>query len=318
MVDAFQIVLALLIMMVVGYALSAKGYISDKVATFLSKLVVWVGVPSVALDNMLSSFRREMLRSAGLGLVIPFVIVGISYLFAMGLARLLKVKKGRRGVFYVMCACSNTIFIGLPVSQALFGSAAVPYVLLYDIGHALIFWTVGAYFMQKDKQDRGLSGEKAKISLSSVLRKLLSPGLVSMLVAILILLLDIPMPLFFLKTVKYFGGLCTPLALIFIGHIIRKNGLRNLRIQKDTWGVIAARFLAVPLIALGLVSFIGMPGDMSKVFIAEAAMPVMSSTVIVAAEYGSDSDFASEAMAVTTLLSFAVIPFLALAFSALF
>lgn len=313
MVDAFQLVLALLIMMVVGYLLSAKGIIDDKVAAFISKIVVWVAVPSVVLDNMLNSVSKEMLRSAGMGLITPFVIVGISYMLAMGMARLLKVKKGRRGVFYVMCACSNTIFIGLPVNQALFGNSAVPYVLLYDIGHSIIFWTLGAFFMQKDRSDESL--QRAKVSVPEILKKLLSPGLIAVVVSILILLLDIPMPLFALKTFKYFGALCTPLALIFIGHTMRKNGLSKLRIHKDTLGVIAARFLIVPAIAVGIMLLVKTPVEMNRVFIVEAAMPVMSSTPIVAAAYGSDSGFSAETMMVTTLLSFAIIPFLAVIFS---
>ncbi len=318
MLDAFQIVLTLLIMMLVGYGFSAKGYINQKVADFISKLVVWVGVPATAFDNMLNNFSQEMLRSAGIGLLVPFLIVGLSFFLAASAAKLLKVRKGRRGVFAVMCACSNTIFIGLPVNLALFGDAAAPYVLLYDMGHTLLFWTLGAYFMQKDKLDKDGSAEHAKISLLSILKKILSPGLIALLLSMLLVMLDMQLPLFFMKTAKYFGNLCTPLSLIFIGQVMQKIGLKNLRIEKDSWGILLARFLFVPAITFGIVTLLGTPFEMNRVFIAQAAMPVMSSTAIISAAYGSDSDFASKTMALTTLCSFLVIPLLSVVSQALF
>ena len=64
MLNAVQIVLTLLIMMAVGYYLTAKGLITAKVAKFLSQLVLWVGVPASSMDNMLGSFSADMLKGA--------------------------------------------------------------------------------------------------------------------------------------------------------------------------------------------------------------------------------------------------------------
>ena len=317
MLNAVQIVITLLIMMAIGYVLSAKEVMNDQVAAFLSRLVLWIGVPASAFDNMFSYFDVHMLKSAGIGIAAPFVSILISFLAGYLVARLLKVRLGRRGIFCNMFALSNTIFIGLPVSQALFGEASTPYALFYYMSNTFMFWTVGAYIVQRDGDI--ISGSAtAKIFSWNTLKKVFSPGLVSFVLALVLVMLGAKLPLFATKTFKYLGGICTPLALIFIGHVIRQIGLKNLRFGKDTWGVLLGRVIIMPLLVFGSTMLVGAPTDMAQVFVVQASMPVMSNAPIIAKAYGSDSRFASECMAITTLLSIILLPLLMLLFQFVF
>ncbi len=88
-----------LIMMLVLRLFRHKGYIDDKVVAFISKLVVTLSVPCAALDNMLSSFTGEMLKSAWLGLLVPFLIVLTGYALGRVLAGIFKVRPGPRACF---------------------------------------------------------------------------------------------------------------------------------------------------------------------------------------------------------------------------
>ncbi|MGI6664829.1 MAG: AEC family transporter [Christensenellaceae bacterium] len=316
--NAVQIVVTLLILMSIGYFLTAKKWIDDKVAHFLSQLVLWIGVPASTFDNMFNHFSAEMLAGAGIALLAPLASVILSFLIAIPVARLFKVEKHRRGIFYNMFAFSNTIFIGLPVSQALFGESATPYALFYYMGNTITVWTLGIYALQRDGNVRAGNVEKQKIFSMATLKKILSPGLVSFVLALGLVMLDFKMPLFAEKTFRYLGSICTPLALIFIGHVIYNIGLKNLRFQKDTWGVLIGRLIVSPVLVYLLVILIGAPLDMSKVFIVQAAMPVMSNAPILAKAYGSDSEFASETMALTTLLSMITMPLLMMLFQVIF
>ena len=148
MLNAVQIVLTLLIMMAVGYYLTAKGLITAKVAKFLSQLVLWVGVPASSMDNMLGSFSADMLKGAGMAILAPFVSNLIGFLMAVLVARLIRVKKGRKGIFYLMFAFSNTIFIGLPVSllpmctckSANTSYIVIPPIIYHQFLHVLILF----------------------------------------------------------------------------------------------------------------------------------------------------------------------------------
>lgn len=318
MLDAIQITVTLLILMGVGYGLTWKGWIDDSVANFLSKLVLWIGVPASTFDNMLKFFSAQDLAEAGIALLVPLVSVLLCFLIAMVFARMFKVDENRRGIFYNMFALSNTIFIGLPVSTALFGDAVTPYALFYYMGNTTVTWTLGINVMQRDGLKRPGNPLKVKFFSMANLRKILSPGLISFALALICVLLNVKLPMFATKTFSYLGGICTPLALIFIGHVIYNIGLKNLRVEKDTWGVLLGRIIISPLVVYGLTLLVGAPIDMSKVFIVQAAMPVMSNAPILAKAYGSDSDFASKTMALTTLLSLVTMPLMMLLFEAIF
>ena len=68
--------------------------------------------------------RLDVYKRQTLSMVI---LLGI----ATAVARIFAVKKERRGLFISMFFNSNTIFVGLPINQALFGDASIPYVLIY-------------------------------------------------------------------------------------------------------------------------------------------------------------------------------------------
>ena len=185
--NAVQIVLTLLLLMAAGYFLAARGILNEKASKFLSKLVLWIGVPASTVNNMFTSFRADMLQNAGMGILAPFASNLLAFLAAVAVGRLLRVKKGRRGIFYLMFAFSNTIFIGLPVCQALFGDASIPYALFYYMGNTTLVWTIGIYFVQKDNPAQA----GGKFSILGTLKKVLSPGIVSFAVSLALVLLAV-------------------------------------------------------------------------------------------------------------------------------
>ncbi len=314
MLNAVQIVLTLLIMMAAGYYLTAKGLITAKVSRFLSQFVLWVGVPASTLDNMLGSFSAEMLQGAGLAILAPFLSNFIGFVVAILFARLMNVRAGRRGIFCLMFAFSNTIFIGLPVCQALFGEQSIPYALFYYIGNTTLVWTIGVYYIQKDNP----AIASQKFSLWGALKKMISPGIVSFIIAFIFVLLRIQLPEFAMKTFKYLSATCTPLALMFIGYVIKNTEFKNLHFEKDTWGVLLGRIFLSPVLSYMACALLGAPIEMSKVFIVQAAMPAMSNAPILAEAYGSDSRFGAETMAITTLLSLVTMPLMMLLFEFIF
>ena len=59
------------------------------------------------------------------------------------------------------------------------------------------------------------------------LRRIFSPPILGFLASLIILILDIPLPKFFMDTAQYMGNLTTPLALIFIGVTLYSMGLKK-------------------------------------------------------------------------------------------
>ena len=239
------------------------------------------------------------LRFPALSMVI---LLGI----ATAVARIFSVRQDRRGLFISMFFNSNTIFVGLPINQALFGDASIPYVLIYYMCNTTFFWTLGTYLIQRDGE-----GE-AQFDIRISLKKVFSPPLMGFLLGLVLVILHIKLPAFLASDLQYLGNLTTPLSMIFIGLSVSNAGLKQLTLKKDQFLILLGRFVVAPLLMASIVYWMPLPNLMKQVFIIQSAMPVMTNAPVVARLYGADSDYAAVMVTETTLATMVVIPILML------
>jgi predicted permease len=285
-----------------GVFLSYKKWFDERSKILVSKLVTNLALPAYMISNLLTTYTKEKLASMASGLVIPFVTIilgtGIGYL----LIPVLKIKKGRRGIFATMFGFCNTIFVGLPVNLALFGDKSIPYVLIYYIANTTLFWTFGSYFISKD------GGNKGKLISMDSFKRIMSPPLLGFLGAIVLILLGITLPNSIMDFCKYVGGLTTPLSMLFIGIVIQSVDYRILKIDRGMLAILFGRFIFSPGMVLLMSLWHPMPTLMRNVFIIQAAMPAMTNTAIVAQMYDADYEYAAVVTTLTTIVSLIAIP----------
>lgn len=300
-------VLTIILMFMSGYWMAHIGWLGERDSVTFSKIILNFSLPCYMFYNIATSFTRQSLESLSAGILVPFLSIGINYLMAVAVSRLIKVPRSRRGVFRSIFFTSNTIFIGLAVNEALFGGKAVPYVLLYYIANTTFFWTIGVYEISRDGAASAGIKQPRLVSRAG-LKRLFPPALAGFLIGIVFVLLNIKVPAFLMDTTKYLGELTTPLAMLFIGIVLHSVKLRDIRLGRESIVLILARFMICPLTILVLEPFFHLPQLMGNVFVIQAAMPAMTSTGAVAKEYGSDYEFATVTTAITTVLSMVAIP----------
>jgi hypothetical protein len=301
--DAVQGVLTILLMVSAGFILSRKGWFSEDSVAAISRLVIQIAIPALMLSNLTSTFDRESIIKIGPGFIVPLGTILFLYGISIPLGRLLGVPKTRRGVFRALFSFSNTIFVGLPVSIALFGDRSVPYVTLFYIVNTTLFWTLGVYFIRKDGDD-----EKIPFFSVGTLRRIITPTLVCFLIAIGLVLFEIRLPKFIMSGLKYTASMTTPLSMLIIGITINTVGIRGIRPNREMIAVLAGRFFAAPLTAWFILGRMEAPDLMRRVFFVVAAMPVMTQIAIVSKAYGADHRNAGVMATVTTAASLLVIP----------
>lgn len=301
--STLQSILSIVIMISIGYILTAKGFLDDKTSSLFSKLVVNLALPCLMLSDMMSNFSKDKLFSLSSGLIIPFLSMIVTYLIAVIVSKLIKVNKESIGTFKSMFFVSNSIFIGLPVNLALFGSSSVPFVLLYYIANTTFFWTLGVYGISKD----GQNSSEGIFSIDT-LKRIVSPPLMGFILALILIILNLQLPKFIIDTCKYFGNLTTPLSMLFIGITLNSIKLNEIKVTKDMIALLMGRFFISPLLIFLLAMNFPIPLLMKKVFILQAAMPVMTNTSIVAKKYGADHKYATIMTVITTVLSIVFIP----------
>jgi len=113
---------------------------------------------------------------------------------------------------------------------------------------------------------------------------------------------------------KYMGNTVTPLALIYIGFLIYETGLKNLKPDAGIWVVSGMRFIISPLIMLLMCRVFNIGGMAQSVFMIEAAMPVMTQSVVVSAYAGADEKYNALGMGFTSILCLIAVPVLMLIF----
>ena len=302
---ADQSVLSIMIMIIIGYFLAHKKLIDEKAINLITTIVINISLPMMMLNTILCNFTKQMLIDDSSGLIVPFLTIGSCFIIARIVAKAVKVKKNRHGLFVSMFFNSNSIFMGLPVNLALFGEKSVPYVLLYYIANTSFFWTLGVYEITKDGNN-----ETSNFTPIDIIKKILSPPLMGFIVGIILVLLNIKLPLFLMDTSKNLGNVTTPLSMFFIGASIYLVDFKSIKFSLDIVWVLIGRFVISPLLVILIAPIFHISHLMASVFVIQAAMPVMANSAIIARSYNSDYDFASLMIAISTIGTLLVIPIL--------
>ena len=297
-------ILVILGMILVGFVIGEKGWFDDKSRGLIAKLVTQVALPCYMLYTITQRFTAADLLKMLPALRFPALSMVILLGIATAVARIFAVRQDRRGLFISMFFNSNTIFVGLPINQALFGDASIPYVLIYYMCNTTFFWTLGTYLIQRDGE-----GE-AQFDLKTSLKKVFSPPLMGFLLGLVLVMLQIKLPAFLASDLQYLGNLTTPLSMIFIGLSVSHVGVKQLILGKDQLLILLGRFVAAPFLMATIVYWVPLPSLMKQVFIIQSAMPVMTNAPVVARLYGADSDYAAVMVTETTLATMVLIPIL--------
>lgn len=297
-------VLVILVMIVLGYILTERNWFDEHSGRLIAKLVTQIALPCYMVTTITHRFTAHELAVMIPDLRYPVMSMMILMMIAFAIVQLLHIRDSHAGLFSSMFFNSNTVFVGLPINEALFGKASIPYVLIYYMANTTIFWTIGTYLIQRD-------GTKTiHFDLKKTLGKIFSPPLLGFIIGVILVLLQVHLPEFVDSDLDYIGGLTIPLSMIFIGFSISHAGLGKLSFGKDNILILLGRFLLAPILMTLLVIPSQMPILMKQVFILQSAMPVMTNAPVVASLYDADADYAAVMVTETTLLSLVIVPVL--------
>ena len=337
LLNSLAAVAIVMCIVVIGYIFGKKGYINKTNKGLMTKLIINAGMPALVVSNILGELDISSLQNPLLLFLIPVLSMASTLAIGLLLAKLMRPSPVQRGGFVVMCAFSNSIFVGLPMNRGLFGDSAIPFVMIFYMVNTTFFWTVGNYLINKSGE--AAHGGSVKTGAGQIIKKLLSPPLIALFITIPLLLMQTWLsgnegfmqgfasstayPYVMLvqrsivKMCGYVGNLVTPVALLYIGAVLYEYGFKSLKPSALMWTAMAVRFIAAPAIMLGLCCAFGLTGVPTGVFTVEAAMPVMSQAVVLAASCDADESFVASGMCLTTLGCFALVPLLMLTMTAL-
>jgi predicted permease len=224
--------------------------------------------------------------------VLGFSIMAFNGIIGLGLQYGLKNRsESRMKAFRQMAAINNYLFLPLIIVESLYGSSGSACLMLFSVGSAVGFWSVGIWVMSKF----GFNKETFK--------NLISSNLVAVLLAVLLVCCKVPVPEEVLRIANGIGVIGTPLMLVLTGASLTLSGAALFREGRDAaWGVLC-RLIIIPALTVAALKMIPMPPMVFNVALIIALMPTSCASVIIVGKYGGDVDYSGQQLLLSTFIS---------------
>ena len=279
------------VLVAVGFFLQKKKVLDKHSTPVISRIVVDICNPALIVSTILTGnitvTQEEFLKGVGVSACVYLLFILVGYI----IPHIIRVPKDERKFYTIMSIYGNVGFLGIPVARAILPENAMLYVIICNVFYCLLFYTHGV---------TALSSGKEKMNP----KKLLSPGVLMSILALVIFWFDISFPEIVVKTVDYIGCPTVFLSMILLGaSVARSNIIKEMK-SLPLWLYIAIRMVLVPVGTVLVLKAIGAPPDMVRTFCLMCAVPVGNLPMIQAEKTGERTDVLSRGIIVTTVFSF--------------
>ncbi|GAA0181643.1 AEC family transporter [Clostridium sediminicola] len=293
-VDIINQVLVLFFIMLVGYYGKKRNIINEEINKGLSQILLRITLPLLIISSFNFTYSDELIGN----IIIVFFVSLIMHLMLIVLAKVLfpKVEKDKKAVLKFITVFSNSGFMGFPILLSLYGKIAVLYGSIFNINFNLFIWTYGL-MLYTEKKD-----------FKNIKKVILNPGIVSVGIGILRVLLSVQFPSAIQGTLEIVGNMTTPISMMIIGVMFADVKLKEIISDWTLYYGSLIRLIVVPLIILLIMKRLPIDPIIIKVMIIIAAMPAAALGAIFAESTGRAPKYASKVVFVTTLFSIITIP----------
>ena len=292
-------VAVLLISAVPGYVLIKKQMISDECIPGLSKILVYVCQPCLAVYTFKSiDYSAEVLKNIG---IFALLVITINAVILLGVFAVLH-KKSEQVIYRIMVIAScfaNCGFFGIPVIEALMpevSSELIVYTTVWSTVMNVLAWTVGSAIISRDT--KYISAKKI----------FLNPAMISAAVGFLVFVFSVPIQTDFYNMIVITGKMCTPVSMLIMGMRLAKMKIGKIFTNKRIYFTIAIKQFLMPLFAFLLVYFLPIEADVKRVFFILSACPVASIVLNFAEIVGEGQNEAATSVLLSTILSIITLP----------
>ena len=277
----------LFLLVLLGWGLRMAHCFSAVTLRELAAFTVNVCCPLLVLASVAQMKRADpvlvgswMLAGAGIYALLPFA--------ARGLAACLRADSQETRLYQFMLIFPNTSLLGFPVVQAVFGDDAVFYTALLHLPFDVLVYSYGVWLLCG--QTQGFAW-----------RKLCNPGLWLTLFALLVYLLQLPLPACIVAFSAAAGALTTPLSMLIIGASLAGMEWRKTFLNLRLYAMAGIRLLLLPAIIYYVLLQLGLfDGWLLGIAVVTFGMPVGSMLVMMAVEYQNHEQLAVQAVSLTT------------------
>lgn len=287
---AYNVVLPVFLCVGVG-ALIGRRYSPDP--RVLSTLLIYLFTPFLVLDSL----AHSALRADEIGQIGVVVVALALAMWAVGaaLARGFRFDRKLESAFLLTVILINAGNYGIPVNTFAFGDAGGERALVYYVVSAVVANTLGVYVASR-------GSDSVRQSLMNVFKV---PLPYAAILGLAINFGNVTLPVPVDRAVSLLGQAAVPGMLTLLGLQLARASVRG-RLQPILLAA-GSRLIVAPLIAVGIAAALGMTGLTRQVCIVQSGMPSAVMSGVLATEFGSDAEFTSAVIVVSTLASLATL-----------
>lgn len=290
----------LFMILFIGYVLGRIKFILPEHTAFLSKFVVRLAMPMLLVSSMIIPLTEEKLHNAIMILVLSIPSYGIAYLIGIICSKFLAKDQRNRNIFIFASTFSNAGFMGFPVFEAIYGSEALFYAVIYNIPFNVFVYTLGIGIMSASNEEKG------KVDLKA----LINPGTVASVIGLILFISGVCLPKFIVGSMEEVGSLCTPLSMLTIGAMLSELPIKEMFNKIEIYIFSVIRLIITPAIVFGVLYYVLRINNPWLVIVpvVTAGMPVATNTGMLAREYKNNATLASQTILISTAMCMITIP----------
>lgn len=289
---SFNVVAPLMLYMIAGYVLRARGVLPEKTFTQLSQLVFCICVPALCLDNLRQLDFNELF-SEPTALYMAAAVLVLFVLAALIVPRFSR-EPSRCGVTIHAIFRSNDGVFGLAVASTLLGEAHMGLMVICVALTIPLYNLLAVIVMEYYRGGRASIGK-------ILLKVVTNPIIIGCVIGILLALIRLPLPQFIAKPLAGLSGACAPLGFVALGGALSFGSLRENRLALSM--ICLFKLIVIPLVVLAVFYLMGMRGDPLLVATVIFGAPSAMTVYPMACSMGGDEQLAGGAVALTSVLS---------------
>lgn len=286
----------LFVLVLLGYLLAASGKWPKSVSDAMAKFVFAVAVPALLFRLMSDMSRLPPVDSRLLiaffgGCLIVFVIGRVIAAWMFGLNGV------QQSVFALGGIFANNVLLGVPLTKATLGEAAMPSVALILVFNSLILWTLVTVSVEWARH-----GELSVRGFGKTVRSVITnPVVGSVLLGAAFGLTGMTLPAMIDAPLQLIAQSAVPLALIVLGMGLSEYGVRTG--WREGLAITAIKLVVQPLVVWALARALGLPLLETQAVVLMAALAVGVNVYLMAREFNAMQGPVAASMVLSTVLS---------------
>ncbi|AEG19323.1 AEC family transporter [Methanobacterium paludis] len=293
--NSLETIIPIIVLIIIGYATKRVGLLKPEDSISLNKIVVNIAIPSLIFMAMYTADLSSIGSLAEITMIC-LSVGALGGLMGFIFSKIRKYPKKTRWSITVTSAMFNSGFMGYPIVLGVFGAEGLVRAVFYDAGSTIIFIIFGILLLLV------FGGKYSTIAK----RTLLFPPLWGIILGVSVNLLHLNIGSMAPTILKYLSGAAVPLIMMSLGLSLEMGSLKNY--VEEALAVSGIKLILAPLVALLMVSILGLSGLNSQVTVTEAAMPSAMLALVLAITYELDVKAAGACIFLSTVFSMVTLP----------